>query len=272
MRNIKLLIEYDGTNFAGWQRQPDKRTVQETIEKVLQKITQEKIHLIGASRTDAGVHALGQVANFHTKSEIPCRKFLTALNGLLPADVSVKKVEDVGAGLKPAPTSTFHANKDAKKKTYRYLIWNAKARSALLKNRAWHVWNPLNLKAIQKGVNCLVGRHDFSSFRGARSDTKTSVRTIYEIKVGRGNPPWLPVVGAGFPSALGGRKPAPLQIKITGNGFLKYMVRNIVGTLVEVGKGRLQPHDVGRILESKDRKKAAMTAPASGLYLEKISY
>ena len=245
MRNIRLVIEYDGTGFAGWQTQPHKRTVQETIEQILCRITQEKIHLIGASRTDAGVHALGQAANFQTRSRVTCDKLLIALNGLLPPDIAVREVRNV---------SRFHANKDARRKTYRYLVWNGPVRNALMRDRAWHVWTPLNLTAMRKGAGHLLGRHDFSAFRGTRSDTKTSVRRIYQINIGRG------------------ARTAPLQITVTGNGFLKYMVRNIVGTLVEVGKGRLQPEDIRRILRSKDRKKAGMTAPAFGLYLLKVRY
>lgn len=241
MRNIRLVIEYDGTGFAGWQTQPHKRTVQETIEQILRRITQEKIHLIDASRTDAGVHALGQAANFRTRSRITCDKFLVALNGLLPSDISVIRVAEIETGSKP------------KKKIYRYLIWNSPVRSALMGTRAWHVWTPLNVTAMRKGARHLLGRHDFSAFRATRSDTKTSVRTIYEIKIGRS-------------------KGSPLQITVTGNGFLKYMVRNIVGTLVEAGKGRLQPEDIRRILRSRDRKKAGATAPAFGLYLVKVRY
>jgi tRNA pseudouridine38-40 synthase len=244
MRNIKLVIEYGGTPFAGWQIQPGKRTVQGTIQEILRRITQEKIHLIGASRTDAGVHALAQAANFRTKGRISCERLLVALNGLLPREIAVKEVREV-------PPS-FHATRSAIRKTYAYLILNAPVRSALLKDRAWHVWTSLNLKAMRRAARPLLGRHDFSAFRGTRSATKTSVRTIYDIRITK--------------------KDSILRIEITANGFLKYMVRNIVGTLVEVGKGGLQAGDMGKILRSKDRKKAGVAAPASGLYLVKVDY
>lgn len=241
-RTLKLTIQYDGTHYAGWQIQPHKKTIQGLIQDVLRRVTQEKVDVIGASRTDAGVHALGQVAHFKTRSKISCDKFLIALNGLLPEDISVTDVREV--------RPSFHAQKGAKKKTYRYLIWNRCYRSALLKDRAWHVWAPLDLKAMRRAARLLIGRHDFAAFRGRLSDTKTSVRTVYEIRI----------------------EGSPLQITVTGNGFLKYMVRNIVGTLVEVGKGRFRPQDVRTILRSKDRKKAGATAPACGLYLVSIEY
>lgn len=240
-RNLKMTLEYDGTHFSGWQTQPQKRTVQETIEKILSRVTQEKIHVIGASRTDAGVHALGQIANFKTRSLLSTGRFLLALNGLLPEDIAIKKIQEVPLD--------FHSNRQALQKTYRYLILNSKIRSALLKDRVWHVWTPLNLKKMRQAARFLVGRHDFSAFRGTRSDTKTSVRTIFRIKI---------------------RK--DYAIEITGNGFLKYMVRNIVGTLVEVGRGKILPEEMKRILRSKDRRNAAMTAPACGLTLVKVCH
>lgn len=252
VRNIKIIIEYDGTHFSGWQTQPHKRTVQGTIEKVLQKIIQQKITIIGASRTDAGVHALGQVAHFHTSHPVTCKRLFAALNGLLPPDISVKEVLEV---------SDFHAQKNAKRKTYTYLIWNSRLKPALMRDRVWHVWSPLNLPEMKKAAKYLVGRHDFSAFRGANSNTKTSVREIYAITVGRG----------AVLAPQGGRTP-PLQIQMTGNGFLKYMVRNIVGTLIDVGKGRLTPEKFFEILKSRDRKKAGVAAPACGLYLERIDY
>ncbi len=266
LRNIRLLIEYDGTHFSGWQTQPHKRTIQETIEKVLHRVTQEKIHLAGASRTDAGVHALGQVANFHTRSKISCSKLLVALNGLLPSDMAIRQADDVGVGT--ARSFLFHANKNAKRKTYQYLIWNSPARNALLKDRAWHVWIPLRVGAIQKGARYLLGRHDFSAFRGTRSDTRTSLRTIYSIRLKAQSSKLA------YMATSAGIEPRArlLQMEITGTGFLKYMVRNIVGTLVEVGKGRLKPEAVKEILRSKDRKKAGVAAPACGLYLIRVFY
>jgi len=247
MRTLKLTLEYDGTCFAGWQIQPRKKTVQGTVQDALQRITQENVKLVGASRTDAGVHALGQVAHFRTKSRILPEKFFTALNGLLPPQVAVKAVEEVA--------EDFHAIRQTRLKTYRYVIWNAKVRTALQRLRAWHVWDPLDFAVMKRAARYLVGRHDFSAFRGSRSDTKTSVRTIHKVTIRRGE------------------VTSPLHaIEITGDGFLKYMVRNIVGTLVDVGKGKIAPKDFREILRSRDRKKAGATAPAFGLTLVSIRY
>ncbi|HSA58237.1 MAG TPA: tRNA pseudouridine(38-40) synthase TruA [bacterium] len=244
MRTLKLTLEYDGSAFSGWQIQPHKRTVQGTIQDVLRKITQEDIKLVGASRTDAGVHALGQVAHFRTKSRIRPEKFLIALNGLLPPEVAVKSVEESDGG--------FHAIRSAQSKTYRYVIWNEGSRSALERLRAWHVWDPLNLGAMRRAAKALPGRHDFSAFRGAQSDTKTSVRRVERVTIQKKGP--------------------EVRVEITGEGFLKYMVRNIVGTLVDVGKGRVTPKEFRKILQSRDRKKAGATAPAFGLTLVSIRY
>ncbi len=246
MRNIRLTLEYNGTYFSGWQIQPGKRTVQQTLQDVLQKITGEEVVVTGASRTDAGVHALGQVANFHLKSSVSCLKILASLRGLLPEDVSVKKIDEVPLN--------FQSNRHAKKKTYTYLIWNHPNPSVFLHGCAAHVYKVLNLKAMQQSARFLVGRHDFSAFRGAKSDTVTSVRTIYEIKICRSE------------------VASPLQITITGNGFLKYMVRNIVGTLIEIGQGKRPALDMKKILQSRDRRQAGSTAPACGLYLQKVFY
>jgi tRNA pseudouridine38-40 synthase len=245
-----LILEYDGTAFAGWQIQPGKRTVQGTVQDVLRKITRENVKLVGASRTDAGVHALGQVAHFRTRSRIRPDKFLTALNGLLPPEVAVISAEEAGEG--------FHAIRSAKSKVYRYAIRNAKTRSALERHRAWHVWEPLDVGAMRRAARSLVGRHDFSAFRGAQSDTKTSVRRVERVTVHRGEPRV---------------RPSPeVVIEIQGDGFLKYMVRNIVGTLVNVGRGKLTPKEFREILRSRDRKKAGATAPAFGLTLVSIRY
>jgi tRNA pseudouridine38-40 synthase len=244
VRTLKLTLEYDGSAFAGWQIQPGKRTVQGTVQETLRKITQEPIKLVGASRTDAGVHAAGQVAHFHTRSTIRPDKFLIALNGLLPPEVSVRSVEEVRPG--------FHAIRKARSKVYRYVIRNVRVRSALRRDRAWHIWDPLNVASMRAAARWLVGRHDFSAFRGSQSDTKTSVRRIRKVAFKK----------------LGDE----IIIEITGDGFLKYMVRNIVGTLVEVGKGRIGPAEFRKILKSRDRKKAGATAPAFGLYLLKVNY
>lgn len=243
-RTIKLTLEYDGTCFSGWQIQPNKKTVQQTVQDVLQRITREDVKLVGASRTDAGVHAMAQAAHFRTKSPITLEKIRIALNGLLPTPICVTSVEEA------APD--FHAIRGAKSKTYRYVIWNSPARPALQRLRVWHVWDRLNLTAMRKAASYLVGRHDFSAFRGAQSDTKTSVRQITSASVRK--------------------KGREVHIELSGNGFLKYMVRNIVGTLVEIGRGKRAAAEIAEILGSGDRKKAGATAPAFGLYLVQIVY
>ncbi len=254
-RTIQLTIEYCGTHYAGWQIQPHKKTIQGAIQDSLRRVAQENVHLIGASRTDAGVHALGQIAHFQTTSGVSTEKLFIALAGLLPEDISVTKVEEKGAD--------FHARKSAKRKTYRYVVWNGRARKALLAGRAWHVWDRLDVASMRRAATCLMGRHDFSAFRAHQSDTKTSVREIKRIHI-RKIPPDPPLKKGGGGDFL--------HIEITGNGFLKYMVRNIVGTLVDVGKGKLTASDVKAILKGRDRKKAGATAPACGLYLVSVKY
>jgi len=243
-RTIKLVLEYDGTCFSGWQIQPRKNTVQQVAQDILQRVTQENIKVVGASRTDTGVHALGQVAHFRTRSKISVEKLFIALNGLLPPQISVKAVEEADAD--------FHAIRSAKFKTYRYVIRNAKTGSALQRLRMWHVRDSLDLPAMRRAARALVGRHDFSAFRGAKSDTKTSTRRLLRVSIRKADD--------------------NIVIEIVGDGFLKYMVRNIVGTLVDVGKGRISPVAFREIVRSRDRKKAGMTAPAFGLYLVEVGY
>ena len=265
LRNFRLRLQYDGTRFSGWQTQPQKRTVQQTIEEILSNLTQEKIHLIGASRTDAGVHAQGQIASFRTHSRLPAEKFFTALSGLLPEDISVIEIDEM--------TLDFHAIRSAQKKTYRYLLLSSPRAHPLLGTHAWHVWENLDLEAMRKAASFLVGEHDFSAFRGAKSGTKTSVRRIHRIEI-KAHP-----AAKVFPLLVSASKirsqknPARiLCLDIDGNGFLKYMVRNIVGTLVHIGKGRLPPRAIKEILSSQNRRNAGPTAPAKGLYLWKIQW
>jgi tRNA pseudouridine38-40 synthase len=247
MRTLKLTIEYDGTDYSGWQIQRGQATIQGTIQDVLRRILKEDVDLIGASRTDAGVHAWGQVAHCKTASQIPCKRILASLRGLLPPTIAVRDIRPVSA--------KFHAQKSAKKKTYVYLVWNHTIPSALLQHRAWTVWQPLNLSEMRKAAKHLVGRHDFAAFQGGdREVRKTSVRKIYDINIRRMK---------NFPL---------LKIAITGNGFLKYMIRNLAGTLTEVGRGRTSSDRFFEILKSKDRKKAGITAPAYGLYLVSVHF
>lgn len=244
MPNIKLIIEYDGTDYHGWQSQINAVTVQDTVKKAIHKLTGEDCNLIGSSRTDHGVHALGQTANFLTRSAIPADKFSFALNTLLPADVVIKSSEQVG--------EEFHARFSAKGKKYRYLIHNSVFPSALMRDRAFHVYYDLNFGAMEKAAGFFTGKHDFSAFRASGSDTKTSERTIFEASLTRaGN---------------------LIAFEISGDGFLYNMVRIIAGTLMDVGMGKLPPEAVPAVIESRDRKRAGRTAPPQGLYLVEVYY
>jgi tRNA pseudouridine38-40 synthase len=259
MRNLKITLEYDGTGYYGWQVQTKvHNTLQATLENTLRKILKEKIDLIGSGRTDSGVHALAQVANFRTNSPIPTDKLQLALNSLLPHDIAVTSVEE-------APLS-FHAIRSAKSKVYRYFILNRSYSSALLNGRAYFYKLPLDIKLMRKAARVLVGRYDFKSFCASASKTKTTVRTIKKIDIKRiaYNPLYL---------SSNKQKERPLiAIDIESEGFLYNMVRNIVGTLIDIGRGKLTPESIKRILSSKDRKLAGPTAPAEGLFLLKINY
>ena len=244
LRNIKLIIEYDGTSYHGWQSQNNAVAVQDVIEKALVTLTGEKSNLIGSGRTDAGVHALGQVANFVTNSNIPPEKFSYALNNILPDDVVIRSSEEV-------PMS-FHARYSAIGKRYRYVIYNSRQRSALHRNRAYFVPYPLDFHSMEKAAGYFVGTHDFSAFRASDSSIKTSVRTITGT--------WLK------------KENEIITFEIAGNGFLYNMVRIIAGTLVEVGIGKISADDIPHIIESRDRRIAGRTAPPHGLYLMEVYY
>lgn len=247
IRNICLTIEYDGTNYCGWQvqsRNPSKKSIQEVIERVLRKILREKIKLIASGRTDAGVHARAQVANFKTSSQVPTDKIQKALNGLLPDDISIHKAE--------IALADFHSRFDAKSKTYRYTILNRRYPSALYRDTVYFCQYPLNVPLMRKESRVLLGRHNFKSFRVTDKREKNPVRTIKKISV---------------------RKTAgSIEIDIEANGFLYNMVRSIIGTLIEIGRGKFPPGSMRRILLSKNRKFAGPTAPAKGLCLLKVSY
>ncbi len=245
MRNIKLLIEYDGTNYHGWQVQPNALTIQEVMEEKIEVMTQQRVRLIASGRTDAGVHALGQVANFKTTSSIPVDGFQRGLNSLLPPDIIVKSAEEVEA--------RFHAQYGAKRKTYRYVILNREVPSALYRNYSWHLPLALDVQAMQKASSLLLGRKNFGSFQGADADTEDLVREVYRAE-------WS------------AEEEDFLHFTIAADGFLKHMVRNIVGTLVEVGRGKLPVQDFERILDARDRRQAGITAPAQGLFLVEVKY
>ena len=245
MRNIRLLIEYDGTNYLGWQVQAKGLTIQGVIEEKLTLLTGEKINLIGSGRTDAGVHALGQVASFKTRSRMESRTLQKALNSLLPSDIVIQKVEEV--------EEDFHARKNPKGKVYEYHILNRETRSAFHRAYAWHLPQRLNLMEMRRAARMLIGEHDFSCFRSVGTPTKTAVRRVFRSEWKRNQ--------EGF-----------LRFEIEATGFLKQMVRAIVGTLVDVGKGRISVEGFREILESKDRSKAGPTAPAHGLFLKEVKY
>lgn len=247
-RNIKLTLEYDGTLFNGWQIQVNaKRTVQAEIQTACQKIFGHKITVIGSGRTDSGTHALGQVANFKTSSGMDPGEMLRALNGSLPDDISVSKVEEVAR--------SFHAQYSAKSKIYRYTILNRPGRSAIQKKFCYHYPGRLNIALMKKDAKSLVGRHDFKSFQAtpAKHDKeKSTVRTIKKLTLTR--------------------KGSYILIEVEADGFLHKMVRNIVGTLIEIGNGRFPKESMERILKAKNRLKAGPTAKARGLILLKVKY
>ena len=244
MRNIKMIIEYEGTRYHGWQYQVGMNTIQQVLEKCVSTITQEHIRVIGSGRTDAGVHAIGQVANFNTESRIEVRNLLRGINSLLPPDIVVKELIETDA--------TFHARYDARSKEYLYQIFNSPVRTALYNRYAWFIHEPLDIERIREACALLAGTHDFSSFCAANCGIKNHVRTILNIDVEK--------------------KHSMMKIYVEANGFLKYMVRNIVGTLVDVGKGKLSLTDFTDIVDEKDRRRAGVTAPACGLFLKEVRY
>ncbi len=244
MRNIKLTIEYDGKDYNGWQKQPNKLNIQGEIEKAIQTITGEEVELIGSGRTDAGVHAFAQVANFKINSDFPIEKMAIAINSQLKTSIRIQKAEEV--------EENFHSRYHCHKKTYGYIIDNSDQGTAIYRNYTYHVPQPLNIQAMQEAANYLVGEHDFSSFKSSGTSSKSSVRTIYEAKILK--------------------EQERVVIMLTGNGFLYNMVRIISGTLVEIGKGEKNPEEMKKILEAKDRNLAGKTLPAQGLFLMSVSY
>lgn len=244
MRNIKLTIEYDGKDFNGWQKQPNKLNIQGNIEKVISEITKEEIELIGSGRTDAGVHAIGQVANFKTNSNIPIEKFAIAINSRLKKSIIIKKAEEV--------PERFHSRYNCKKKTYRYIINNSDMGSAIYRDLEYNIKMPLNLENMKKASKYFEGEHDFSAFKASGTSSKSSVRTIYSADVKKEN--------------------ERIIIELTGNGFLYNMVRIISGTLVEVGLGKIRPEEIKDIIDSKNRQMAGKTLPPYGLYLVEVNY
>jgi len=243
-RNIKLTIEYDGSHYHGWQCQKDVASVQETLSKAIKKLTGEDIMPEGAGRTDEGVHAYGQVANFRTKSSIPAEKFTPALNTHLPEDIVIVASEEVDPN--------FHARFSAKGKHYRYIVLNRPQRSAIWAKRAWHVRGELDFEAMVKASQYFVGRHSFKAFCASGHNIKNFERTIFLSQ-------W--------------RREGDLLIFDTkGEGFLYNMVRIMVGTMVDIGKGRFKPEVIKEAIETGERNNLGVTAPPYGLYLMEVYY
>jgi tRNA pseudouridine38-40 synthase len=258
MRNIKLIIEYEGSAYHGWQSQINAVAIQDVVEKALVRLTGEECKLTGASRTDVGVHAFGQVANFYTASAIPPEKFSFALNTLLPPDITIKRSEEV--------SQDFHSRYCSKGKVYKYLIYNSKLPSALLRNRAWQVPYNLDFLSMENTCSLFKGKHDFSAFyRATGSKVLTTVRTLTKVNLTAG----APLLQAGVLKPGEGQL---LELEIAGDGFLYNMVRIIAGTLIEVGIGRLKHEEVAQLLDRGERQKAGRTASALGLYLVEVFY
>ena len=243
-RNLKLTIAYDGTAYNGWQVQPNGTTIQEQLENVMAKFSRVRSRLEGSGRTDAGVHAWGQVASWQYPGELPLVRIQAAFNSLLPKDIVVRRVEEAAA--------TFHARKSARAKTYLYIIDNGPVANPLLRNHVWHIRQSLDLNALQVAAGFLVGHHDFLSFKAVDGETATSKRTLIQLR-------WL-------------KRGPYLLLFVKGNGFLKNMVRIIVGTLVDFGRGKYPPQKMADIINACDRTAAGITAPARGLILRSVDY
>lgn len=244
MKNIKFTIEYEGTNYCGWQRQDNVDTIQERIETVLEKLTGEEIKLIGSGRTDKGVHALGQVANFRTKSNIPALNYRLAMQEFLPPDITIVDSREVNY--------KFHSRFDARSKIYKYRVYNGKYPRALLRNFYYHYYHDLDFYKIVEASKAFIGTHDFRSFMGRKSSAYSTIRTVKDIKIER---------DGDF-----------IVFEIHGISFLKHMIRIMIGTLLQIGSGKIEKKDIISIMEGRGRSLAGITAPAHGLYLEKVFY
>lgn len=247
MRWLKLTVAYDGTRYAGWQIQPELPTVQAELERAWQQITGEAVRLTASGRTDAGVHAWGQVVGLQTNSELPTERLLRGLNAVLPGDLIVREAVE-------APPN-FHATHDALRKCYRYSIHNSMVRPLFDRPYVWHVPTPLNSEAMGRAGEGLTGRHDFASFESAGSERSSTVRTVTLLNV-----------------CCSDVEPERIIIEIEGDGFLYNMVRTIVGTLVEVGRGTRPESWPAEVIAARDRRLAGQTAPPQGLCLWRVEY
>ncbi|MCX8081814.1 MAG: tRNA pseudouridine(38-40) synthase TruA [bacterium] len=249
-KNIKLIITFNGNKFYGWQRQTEKSSIQGTIEKILKKITGEDIKLIGCGRTDSKVHAISYTANFKTKSHLTPEQIKRALNSNLPSDIYIKDAKVV--------SPDFHSRYSAKKKTYRYLILNCE-KSPFLQGFVCYVKEKLDINTMKKSAKYLTGEHDFSAFQSAGSSIKNTIRKVYNITIKKEKISIAPDIKV-------------ISIEITADGFLYKMARNIIGTLIYAGLGKIPPEDIPELITLKDRKKVPPTAPPEGLYLKKVYY
>lgn len=271
MRNIGLLVSYDGTEYSGFQSQPCGNTVQDKLEEAILALSGERVKLIGSGRTDAGVHARGQVANFHTESSIPAERWALALNGRLPGDIVVQTAFDV--------PEHFHSRRGAIRKTYRYSINCNRIPDLFRRRYELHHPAPLNVNAMREGLTHLLGEHDFTSFTSPLSTKPSHVRTVLDARIEVDQPD---VVTFGVPNVYhseawdGNRYPGKqrgvIHLYVTGNGFLYNMVRIIAGTLMQVGEGKRRPEDIAGILAACDRAKAGPTAMPHGLTLWEVAY
>lgn len=243
MRNIKIIVQYNGKNYCGWQKQPDSMGIQGNLEYAIEKITGEKVKITGSGRTDAGVHALGQVANFFTESSIPAHRIPNALNSQLPKDISVIDAEEVDM--------EFHSRYSAKGKRYRYVIHNSRYRNPIVRETSYQVKYDLDVEKMKREAEALKGTHDFFGFMSSGSSVESTVRTITDVNITT--------------------EDDMIVMEFEGNGFLYNMVRIISGTLVDIGRGKIKK-GMREIIEAKDRKEAGHTAPAHALFLKKVFY
>jgi tRNA pseudouridine38-40 synthase len=244
MRNLRFTLAYDGTNYSGWQRQANAIAIQEVVERVLTKICKEPITVAGSGRTDAGVHARGQVVSFRTTNRMPAERLSLALNSLLPYDIVARDSREV--------PQEFHARYSAQGKLYRYLIYNAKLPSPFQRNYTWHIPYALDIAAMNKAASLYVGTHDFSAFQASGGAPVDPVREIGSSYWQKNGDVW--------------------EYNVKGNGFLYHMVRNMVGTMIEVGTHKRPIESITELLQSGRRSDAGITAPAQGLYLEEVYY
>ncbi len=245
MPRIRLVLEYDGTNYVGWQIQPNGPSVQGRLQRALNELTGHPITTAAAGRTDSGVHAQGQVVAFDSPVQLPMKAYWMGLNGLLPEDIAVVSAEEVSADFDP--------RRWAKQKRYRYRISNRRTRSPLSRLTHWEIYQPLDVAAMQRAVTCLVGKHDFSAFRAADCEAAHAMRELFRAEVN-------------------GTSGGVIELVFEGTAFLKHMVRNLAGSLADIGRGRHPPEWLKAVLEGKDRTRAGPTAPPQGLVLEAIQY